>query len=277
VADALVRVSLSPGDNYVVAVSCDEAERDGFGTSNAAIAAIDEAQRTEMLTIWRALHIEVDSMGNSSAQGHPDDQAIGDVPDPDLWLYDDAFFPAYISVRRDTGHDDPQTPFIHHHPNDANERDYAIPQNDPDGGENGSRGENHRKWWVVYVVGAYEYWAQGYDNDGPLECGIVGVNHPGLDEGVTGEAAFVFEETVRDVADQWGLLTADIQTWVALHEVGHQFTIGHSDVGVMWAPTCEENPPFDEDEASIPDAGTTFAEEHIEAIRDQGRREPRFP
>ena len=215
-------------------------------------------------------------MGNSSAQGHPDDQAIGDGPDPSLWLFDDAFFPTYMSVRHDTTYDDPQTPFVHHHQNETTEVAYAIPA-DVEEGENGSRLLNHRKWWVVYAVGAYESWEQGYDNDGDLECGVTGINHPGPDEGVTGEAVFIFEETVRDVADQWGVSKADIQVWVALHEVGHQFAIGHAAVGVMWAPTCEENPPFDEDEAAIPDAGTTFRTADVAAIRNQGRIDPRFP
>ena len=63
-------VTQHPGDNFVVAASTDENYLQGVGidgkglkdSSNVPLPTT-KAKRTEMLTVWRKVHIEVDKMG----------------------------------------------------------------------------------------------------------------------------------------------------------------------------------------------------------------------
>jgi hypothetical protein len=65
-------VTKQPGDNFVIAVSTDDGYLNGISvngtglrdSSNQALPTA-RAKRSEMLTVWRKLHIEVDSMAES--------------------------------------------------------------------------------------------------------------------------------------------------------------------------------------------------------------------
>lgn len=73
-------VTMQPGDNFAIAASTSSNERDGVSVSGTdlvngsgqtiqtACDSTDTVCRSEMLTVWRRLHIEVDSMGE--AQGN---------------------------------------------------------------------------------------------------------------------------------------------------------------------------------------------------------------
>lgn len=66
--------TMQPGDNFVIAASTDDNYLNGVGingtglqdsSGNQITASSVRARRTDMLSVWRRLHIEVDSMGAS--------------------------------------------------------------------------------------------------------------------------------------------------------------------------------------------------------------------
>ena len=70
VATAQFAVSMQPGDNYRIAAGCnavylDGVVVDGTGLKDADGASLPttRAAETDMLTVWRKVHVEVDSMG----------------------------------------------------------------------------------------------------------------------------------------------------------------------------------------------------------------------
>lgn len=70
IAEAEFEVTMNPGDNFKVAASTDQAYLDGLAVAvldlmdaNGSILPTDEAKVTDMLTVWRKLHVEVDSIG----------------------------------------------------------------------------------------------------------------------------------------------------------------------------------------------------------------------
>lgn len=86
-------VTRQPGDNFVIAASTDEnylagVSVNGIGlrdSSNQQLPTI-RAQRTDLLTVWIKVHLEVDSMGpvgNNLAAGRTDRGTIGVTP---VWL-----------------------------------------------------------------------------------------------------------------------------------------------------------------------------------------------
>ena len=270
-----VRVSCSPGDNYVVAASLSAAQRDGFGEDNDEVVLIPEAQRTDMLTVWRKLHVEVDSMGEAVVST-PDDAYFADVPSPDLSMYNDAFFWAYTETAQDTGHDDSQTAFTQSFATDAAEKSHVL------GPIQGSRNDDHLKWWVVYILGAYEPvdsapdpWPDwDDDNDDDDEEGLVGGTWPTDSTGLPGpDGSLVYQEVARDVAAQHAMGVAAIPPRVALHEIGHHFFAQHMDdlPWIMWVPED------DDDEANIPIMTDAFDADNIHIIRSQGITTPKYP
>jgi hypothetical protein len=74
IAIVYLSVTIQPGDNFVVSASVDSAyigniSVSGTGLNHSIDGALPTkiAKRTEMLTVWRRLHVEVDSMGAPSA------------------------------------------------------------------------------------------------------------------------------------------------------------------------------------------------------------------
>jgi hypothetical protein len=65
-------VTMQPGDNFMVGASDDQSYLNGLVASGTTLrdsggyilAVTDKAKATPMLTVWRRLHVEVDSMGN---------------------------------------------------------------------------------------------------------------------------------------------------------------------------------------------------------------------
>jgi len=80
VAKPIMTVSMQPGDNFRVAASCNatvlahvtQAEADSGNASKPKVVKI-----TEMLTVWRKLHVELDSM--AAVQGNV---VAGNIPNP---------------------------------------------------------------------------------------------------------------------------------------------------------------------------------------------------
>lgn len=246
-----------PGDNFRVVATVDPrmdlstgvvAKKDDGQSAGVYFVATGDAVsdgqaatvRSDLLTIWRKLHIERDHMGAPSAgEVFPVDElfnTIGEVnpngPIADLPL-DDAitgFRPAYIEVVDDLAQWNADTvyPFIHNLlPEAGASLDFADAiRNVP----------SQAAFWTVQVIGAYEGPA-GEDND---------VNGEGLNFGITptaginaglnlstGRPIFVFTEVIRDVkADTTnfaGLVAeGELLKRVTYHEIVHQFGLIHT-------------------------------------------------
>lgn len=63
IAEVEFTVTMQPGDNFVVAASLNQASLNGFSIDMAGQTLPTDVKATSMLTVWRKVYIEVDSMG----------------------------------------------------------------------------------------------------------------------------------------------------------------------------------------------------------------------
>lgn len=204
---------------------------------------------SEMLTVWRKLHVERDHMAapklpadgpfGGAGLGNDDVDPGGPIPDPSLELMITNYRPAYIEVVDDLGPRNKikELPFVHNLPMDSAT---SIPF------ANRSRDVNSQPtYWVIQIVGAYEG-DVGADNDpAPFDVApqppTYGVT-PGAGNGLkdangnlrTPEQGpcLVFTETIRDGLAEFGLpwlrpTPAEGALRVAFHESLHTFNILH--------------------------------------------------
>ncbi len=75
IAETVLTVTMQPGDNFKVAAACDPTYLDRVVVSGVDLQDADghllptnHGRSSEMLTVWRRLHVEVDSMGNRDRQ-----------------------------------------------------------------------------------------------------------------------------------------------------------------------------------------------------------------
>ena len=215
--------SCQPGDNYRFSAS-------------VTIPVYGVIQGTsDVLTIWRKLHVERDSMGVALGPfdtANPDptgisDAVLGDIPDPILDLMAAAFRPAYVEVvlPPDTGEDTPEVRFAYHVPSGGSTAQ----------GDVGRRSMSTEGRWVVYIQGAYEQ-DIAMDNDPDGEAAVLGV---------TGDLrnSLTFFETIRDVSALGGWDNQYVLFKNVLHEIGHQFGI-LTDIGCVMTPGPVLNPVF---------------------------------
>lgn len=223
----------------------------------------------------------MDTPPANTVYGPDDPVQNGPVAWPETYLFPAAFRPAFIAVNTigDPAVSESNLPFAldaHDHPG-FDSRDDMV-----------AYGAAHRQtpedidYWSVYVVGIYEYgnvlwngfYGQStlsiYDNDDDSEFGLTGATV--LEEP---EYSFIPMEIISDVAGQ--TTPAGRQAWtlqqqlqfeavVTLHEVGHQFELGHSPVypsDVMSAPPQ----PLDRYEPQLLQVQTQFRDEDIGKIR----------
>jgi Bacterial Ig domain len=220
-----------------------------------------------LLTIWRKVWVEVDSMGNVTA-GDPNDDAgddhtplTGDVPSPDTSEMAGAYEDAFIQIKPTTDPDvsEGSLPFQASFATEADMLIYAG---------------NHRQtpetadFWSVYLLGIYEYgaFAANRDNDVNSEFALMGfTNMPA--QNPTGDYSFIPMEIVADVADQWGWdedQKETVQQVLAVHESGHQFQLVHT---AQYPEHVMTAPNSDADEAQAPQVQLVFTEDDIERIR----------
>ncbi|GEM_PF-1812499 len=234
-------VTMQPGDNFRVAATCNPEELDvltSYQIHNYPIPTIvppannDQisgftGKLTNLLTVWRRLHVEVDSMAGADdpPSAYPTDLEnkdvrLADIPDPDPALLVPAFEAAYVRVLFDTGNSQGNLqPFIHN----------------ADSINLDALGAAHRgtaeaaDYWAAYIMGAYEP-AVELDHDPTAQPARFGVTQP---DGL--EYSFLFFEVVRDVTeseyDDWA--EAHYRKRVVVHEIGHQFELVHWAKSVM--------------------------------------------
>jgi hypothetical protein len=213
--------------------------------------SINGVHSTNLLTVWRILHVEVDRM-TLPQEGTTDWLAlygsVDDVippgnalPSPDTSLVEEQFERAFIEVAVGTDHDSVN----------------AWVQNMPSQallnlGHNRGSDEafNH---WVAHIESAYEAGVSEDRDEGDQENPALGrtwrlmllgggENHQGEDmsyiyhevirDAVTGNNPTVTGEALADAIEQFVQITA-------LHEIAHQFALGHENDDVMSAGALE--------------------------------------
>jgi hypothetical protein len=196
------------------------------------------ARATELLTIWRRLYVEVDSMG-SEPQGQqfaPDDTFRGDIPDPPLHVLRVAMRETYVEVLY-SAHSEPDTWWKYNFDlatpilTEGEDWKYCITGLQNHAPTRGSRNEEAIDYWVVYVVGVYEI-GEGVgrgigndqdpipddmDNDPDDEFNIPGTTNP-----TEPECSLIGYEQIRDAAAQHGVDLNLYYAIVTAHEIGHQ-------------------------------------------------------
>jgi len=259
-AEVIVLLSRQPGNNFKVAGAFDNSVRDGLhikeGTQEEALRVwtadgkkVPEgnepeiepvARATELLTVWRRLWVEMDSMGaehpDHQWDAEDDDLLRGDIVDlPFPGFLEEAFRKAYILPLKDTGNDEGNTYWIQylyegHTQHDIKLRDGRII---PKGAyyNQGVYGKWYRQtpefndYWAVYICAAYEEDPR-WDNDPDGELANLGRTYDA-------ELFYshIWMEDLRDWARycSWSEQQKEYCLKILIvHEIGHHFRLPHS-------------------------------------------------
>jgi hypothetical protein len=209
----------APGDNFLVTISIQVPRATGTVTQIA---------NSQVMTVWKRLRIEADSMGyNTGPPDLDDDDAfIGDMPDPDTSMMVLALRQAYIDVittgtgARTNVTFDPHVPDMWLH----------LPGEVPEVRAQGSLGRDlatNTGAWGVYIQGGYDG-SVNKDFDPPEEGWLLGVSDLGL-------YSLIFPEPMRDLSVS-GLAGGGgcpqhpwdeqyLRRAVLLHEILHEFKV----------------------------------------------------
>lgn len=221
-AEVQLTVTMQPGDNFRVGAHVGSlssvTDDDGPANNNPEVPG-QPGKYTQMLTVWRKLHTEVDSMGAPppGTTWGPDDVVVSDVPDPDTGLFELAFQDAYVSPVFDTGNDNSNAAFVY------NLTDLAT-----QGSNNRGTTAESSDFWVAYIQGAYEG-NLTKDNDPDGEVAVAGIYK---DSGP--EYAFVFIEVIRVLCVEHAWDQTVMERRTTLHEIGHEFELSHHEYCVMY-------------------------------------------
>jgi len=217
----------APGDNFEITV-------------NATTRVGSNVAKTEIMTVWKRLHMEVDSMGEvvGPLDSDGDDALIGDVPDPDVAFAEGILAPAYIAVVPETSFDTGNVQFDAHLPDSslASEEDQHaqyVTQGNRGRGSLSSTGT----WWT-YIQAAYEGdIEEDLDSDAKA---LLGVN-----SGLSGKWGFQFTETIRDAMQFAARDEAYGKRFNYVHEMGHQFGLDHPLNPDLVPSNLMQEPDFD--------------------------------
>jgi len=207
-ATILVRVVRQPGNNFKVVGSCllkdinkINLASDGLRLQleNRTVPEGDEpiwrVRASELLTVWRRLFVEIDSMGavdDSERLRHEDDLLTGDVPDPDPAGLEDAFRQCYIRVIIASNYNQTDLPWKHHFDTRDQEANYVQQYRNslPEASD----------LWFVYIAGMYDPPEEQYpadDNDPEVDANgyaaLIGRTQP-----EEPEYSFCYMEALRE-------------------------------------------------------------------------------
>lgn len=213
-------VSAAPGDNFQV----------------MALLATQLGSRSvtsQIMTVWRRLHVELDSMGDVTGPVGEDDAVIGDIPPPDPGLLAAVFAPAYIEIVLDGPGSNTDVAFDAHVPDvlgsmpDAEVVNLALTAQ----GVLGRDGLATPGVWRAYAQGTYEG-GEDEDFDPDSETGYaLGRTNRDL-----GKYSFIYTETIRDLANSTDepsiCVTRDesyLRQATLVHELAHQFGVPDPD------------------------------------------------
>jgi len=221
----------------------------------------------ELLTIWRTLNIEIDSMAG--------------VANPDVTLFQNALTKSYINVDAtpqywNTASSQLESPNEHNTPFHTQFTTNAAARLYTDGHADLTVGNNygHEEYWAAHLFGVYRYgdWLSPHDNLPQSEQAYPGYT---LRIGNEIHASLIGTEIIRDVASQWSINEGEVRRITALHEVlSHQLRhLGSwgNQLGHMPHPYPGNNilvvPQSDADEAKIPNAEPLLLDESTSQVR----------
>jgi hypothetical protein len=253
-----------------------------FVVLDDTVTAADK-KASPVLTVWRRLWVEADSMGVSPQNIPGDDEAWQgvDIPDPPLDAVQAAMREAYVDVCRHPLHNEPNTTWEHNFADPAEGLQYVLGGGRWGAGFRQSGNEEAADFWVVYVVGVYELGRVGGivgigndgdpvpddgDNDPDQE-----VHSPGATSSDEPEASLIAIEQVRDEATQHHIDYNRDLSYTTAHEIGHQFELPHHNnldaagnpPDLMWAPRED----IEAQEALTDRVPFRWSPEHIHRIR----------
>ena len=197
-----------------------------------------------MLTVWRTLHLELDTMEGPDLadqllgdfdEGEDDPLPGEDLPTPPWALFPSRFASANVDVVADLAPYESisgpkeKADFEHYFGDDwmaATTTDFGVAT-----AESVRNVRSEDAFWVVQLMYGYDY-ARNVDHDDNLETFVLGM---GIRAGQDGPAYTLFE-TIRDVAAHEPSVGAGITyemllERVSLHEATHKFDMRHSDTG----------------------------------------------
>ncbi|MDD3544385.1 MAG: hypothetical protein PHG96_03380 [Kiritimatiellae bacterium] len=272
--EAVIEFSVTryPGNNYrVIAgrnyddvnnVDQTQVENDSV-PSNIAISQI--------LTVWRMLHLEIDSMGSepSSHVFDDDDLLRGDVPDPDIGALQNSLRPCYIDIDTQAFSQFSSTsePWNHNFSEREGSMDYYA------GFLRGS--DSNRDYWGLQIIGAYEYWDVMQDNDeDEYERGTIGITK--ISSSYAGKEMYcmIFNETLRDMAADPSHVASlsYLSQEVVVHEIGHTLGAEH-DFSVPPRTVMWSYEGYPDNEPYIAQTVFDFSDDEIRDIRQLIRNE----
>lgn len=234
-----------------------------FGQGRGAAVPNQDAKtvKSELLTVWRRLHVERDHMGPPPA-GHVfpagDGAVAGALPDPSIALMRTNLYAAYIQVLDDivAANTTKTTDFVH---NLAVE---GVPALAGLVSITCRDVNSETDFWVSHIIGAYEgdegtdfdFAGDNAANPAAPEDALLGFTLAPPPAGPYSKGpSFIFTETIRDVSSTYNLVyptdpaaptRSDLEQRIVLHEVLHRFGLHHEtppnpqnpgDVGVMSA------------------------------------------
>jgi hypothetical protein len=254
-------LAIQPGNNFNVGATIHQAWANtpymhlSF-TNRVAIEGVKmtPAHSTEVLTVWRTLHVERDSMGEpdpiydlfdpTPAPGWDDPEPTPwDVRDADIGLLAESFRPANIDVSADLQAYDIT---------DGWDIDFfarnVIDEADVNASAEDMRDvRNNNAFWTVQVIGAYEFADEDFDH--PDKGTTFGILY-GADE----PFALVFLEAIRDRAAFAGSVDYPVtfgsnateremilDRRTVVHEVAHAFLGYHFYINTYQDPTHPSN------------------------------------
>ncbi len=200
----------APGDNFRV---------------TALVGGVDIVPvKSKIMTVWKRLHVEVDSMGEVNGIIEVDDAVTGDVPNPDVLLLTSAFAAAYVDVLNEGTGIRTEVDFNHHVPDLS-----GTPEGNAEIVSQGGLGRDRASLtgsWAVYAQGGYE----GYeDKDGDPDS-LGDEITLGVTNRLNGKYSFVFSEVIRDLVEFGPSLDERYsRRALLLHELGHQFGLANAD------------------------------------------------